>query len=104
MKRTTLSMLIGLPALLLVALTANATDPQKGQFDVLDLNRDGQLTPSEVKESSTLSNQWTAIDQDENGTINRVEFSAFETDQAAEKKSSKEATDKEMKMKKDGTY
>jgi len=59
---------------------ADETQPSQTEaaFQSLDQNKDGQLTAVEVKGNAELSRQWTAIDKDDNGSIDEAEFSAFE--------------------------
>jgi len=65
-----------------LATASFADEAQPSQMDAafqsLDQNKDGQLTAVEVKGNAELSRQWTAIDKDDNGSIDEAEFSAFE--------------------------
>jgi len=79
---------LGLGAVLLfatagpLATMSYAGDPEQPRpdatFQGLDQNKDGKLTAVEVKDNVELSRQWTEIDKDDNGAIDRAEFSAFE--------------------------
>jgi len=77
MKATPFTKVAGFSTLLLCSAVF-ADDQAALSFDALDQNQDGQLTATEASQDKMLSKQWTAIDKDENGTIDRVEFSAFE--------------------------
>ncbi|MBV1788310.1 hypothetical protein KQ940_09605 [Marinobacterium sp. D7] len=78
MKKTSLTAAIGFSASMLVSGLALAGDAQVSQFDALDQNKDGQLSTEEVSVNEELTEKWSAIDADESGTIDRIEFSAFE--------------------------
>lgn len=80
MKKTTMNKFFGLSSLLLVATFAFAEGDQARGFDVLDKDQDGVLSAAEASNSTELSTQWTKVDSDGSGSIDRVEFSAFETD------------------------
>jgi Ca2+-binding EF-hand superfamily protein len=76
---------LGLCAVLLSAMAgplAYAGAPEQAKADVafqaLDQDKDGKLTAIEAKGNVELGRRWTEIDQDDNGTIDEVEFSAFE--------------------------
>lgn len=89
MKKTTLNKFFGLSSLLLVATFSFAEGDQAKDFDALDKNQDGVLSAAEASNSSELSNNWTNIDADGSGAIDRVEFSAFETDEMKDQQDDK---------------
>ncbi|WP_428625442.1 hypothetical protein [Sedimenticola sp.] len=78
MKTTTLAKLFGLSVMMSSAALL-AADMNAVQFDALDQNQDGQLTASEASRDAKLSENWTEVDKDANGAIDRAEFSAFES-------------------------
>ncbi len=80
MKNSTLVKIFGLAPLMLASTVAFAADEQGGGFNALDVNQDGQLSVTEASTKTELSEQWTKADKDENGIIDKVEFSAFESD------------------------
>jgi hypothetical protein len=50
-------------------------------FEQLDANGDGQVSATEAGQDSQLTAVWGSVDSDQNGVINRAEFSAFEIQQ-----------------------
>jgi hypothetical protein len=96
MKFIKLAMTFGLGTLLLA--TTTVAQEQGDKFAALDKNKDNLLTPAEVHQDPQLSKHWTSVDKDRSGTIDRVEFSAFETHAVK----SKSAIDKSTEMKKKG--
>jgi len=82
MKTSQLAKLAGFSTLLLFSAGSMAGDKAMSSFEALDQNKDGQLTATEASQNQELSKQWTEIDQDESGSIDKVEFSAFETTQS----------------------
>jgi hypothetical protein len=54
--------------------TVSSTD-----FQTLDKNQDGQLTKSELDGQPALKEDWARIDGNNDGVIDRAEFSKFET-------------------------
>jgi hypothetical protein len=50
-------------------------------FEQLDANDDGQVSANEAGKDSQLTAVWGSVDTDQNGVINRTEFSAFEIQQ-----------------------
>jgi Ca2+-binding EF-hand superfamily protein len=91
MKKMTFNKIFGLSGLMLVASLAFAEGEQAGEFDVLDKNQDGVLSAAEASNSSELSTQWTNIDADGSGSIDRAEFSAFETEEIKDEQYDKSA-------------
>lgn len=79
MKTKILAQLIGLSFIMMSAGAALAAGMDTAEFDALDQNQDGQLSAEEVSQNPTLSEKWTEIDADASGTIDRSEFSAFES-------------------------
>lgn len=67
----------------MAALAANM-DSDAG-FQALDQNKDGQLSAGEASNDKTLSENWSKIDTDNSGTVDRAEFSAFEATKGEEK-------------------
>lgn len=47
-------------------------------FEQLDVNNDGQLSITEAGENTQLTTMWSTADVDQDGVVNRAEFSAFE--------------------------
>ena len=47
-------------------------------FEQLDVNGDGQLSITEAGEDTRLTAMWSTADVDQDGVVNRAEFSAFE--------------------------
>lgn len=79
MKTTTLAKLLGFSLATLFTSATIAADMDTVQFESLDQNQDGQLTAEEASRDATLSENWTAVDKDANGAIDKSEFSAFES-------------------------
>ncbi|MBI5463276.1 MAG: hypothetical protein HY941_13925 [Gammaproteobacteria bacterium] len=69
---------IMLASLLFSAAAVGAGASSTDVFNRLDTNKDGQLNAVEASEDDGLSSKWTEVDQDQNGVIDRAEFSAFE--------------------------
>lgn len=55
-------------------------------FEALDQNKDGQVNAEEASQDKMLSENWSTIDKDNSGTVDRAEFSAFEATVKDEKK------------------
>jgi cellobiose-specific phosphotransferase system component IIB len=79
MKKMSIAAAMGLTVSMLVSGMALAAGSEVPTFDELDKNLDGQLSVEEVSNAPQVSEQWTEIDADESGTVDRIEFSAFET-------------------------
>ena len=77
MKKS-VTLMLGLLSSLLFAAALVAGEKYGDTFGTLDADRDGQLSAMEVSNDPELSAVWTEIDTDENGVIDRAEFSAFE--------------------------
>ncbi len=54
-------------------------------FGTLDLNRDGHLSKDEAAARPELVDRWSRADTDNDGLIDRAEFSAFEVQSSGEK-------------------
>lgn len=89
MKNVTKKQFLGLSGLVLLSTFAFADGQQAKGFDTLDKNQDGVLSAAEASDSKHLSKQWTAVDKDGSGSIDRAEFSAFETTEIKEEESDK---------------
>ncbi len=50
-------------------------------FSQLDADGNGALTANEAENSPELASQWKEYDENEDGRLNRAEFSAFEKTQ-----------------------
>ncbi len=48
------------------------------EFSQLDADGNGALTATEAQQSPELSSNWKEYDKNEDGQLNRAEFSAFE--------------------------
>ena len=57
--------------------SASAPAPRDQIFEVLDTNRDGQLTFSEAFPHPQLSNAFNVLDTNADGTLSRAEASAI---------------------------
>jgi Ca2+-binding EF-hand superfamily protein len=57
--------------------SASAPAPRDRIFEVLDTNRDGQLTFSEAFPHPQLSNAFNVLDTNADGTLSRAEASAI---------------------------
>ncbi len=79
MKTSTLMKLLGFSVITLFSAATFAADMDTVQFESLDQNQDGQLTAEEASRDSALSENWTSVDKDGNGSIDKAEFSAFES-------------------------
>jgi len=77
MTQRVMNGMLGLLASLLLAGTAWAADTSE-QFNALDTNQDGVLSVEEAQQDATLNEVWADVDTDQNGSIDPVEFSAFE--------------------------
>ncbi|MFT6915551.1 MAG: Ca2+-binding EF-hand superfamily protein [Motiliproteus sp.] len=86
MKSCQLVKFAGFSTLLLLSAGSMAGEKGLSSFEALDQNRDGRLSATEASRDRELSKRWSEIDQDESGTIDRVEFSAFEMMQPREMK------------------
>ncbi len=82
MKKSYLSMLLGLFASLMLSTAVFAGEATGADFGTLDTNQDGSLSAEEAASNVELSANWSTIDKDENGVIDAAEFSAFEGMQA----------------------
>jgi hypothetical protein len=89
MKTMITKTFFGLSGLLLIATFAVADGKQAKDFDKLDKNQDGVLSAAEASGSADLSTRWTNADMDGSGSIDRAEFSAFETEEVKEGQSDK---------------
>lgn len=97
MKRVTFNKIFGLSGLFLLASFAVAEGQQAKGFDTLDKNQDGVLSAAEASDNKNLSTQWTTIDSDGSGSIDRAEFSAFETEEIKEEESNKSMQNSDKK-------
>jgi Ca2+-binding EF-hand superfamily protein len=67
-------------ALSLIAVSVFAwAGSGKVSFQDLDANRDGQITLSEAKKSSEVSQKFSQVDINKDGKLDAAEFSALET-------------------------
>ena len=87
MKTSQLAKFAGFSALLLLSAGSMAEEKALSSFEALDQNQDGTLTATEASQNRDLRKQWAEIDRDDSGTIDRVEFSAFEMMHTEEKQS-----------------
>jgi Ca2+-binding EF-hand superfamily protein len=72
------SLLFSVPALAADPTgSASAPAPRDQIFEVLDTNRDGQLTFSEAFPHPQLSNAFNVLDTNADGTLSRAEASAI---------------------------
>jgi hypothetical protein len=79
MKTTTLVKILGFSMATLFSAATFAAEMDTVQFESLDQNQDGQLTAEEAARDPAVSENWTTIDKDGSGTVDKAEFSAFET-------------------------
>ncbi|WP_260293123.1 hypothetical protein [Sedimenticola hydrogenitrophicus] len=79
MKTTTLAKILGFSLATLFSAATIAAEMDAVQFESLDQNQDGQLTAEEAARDTALNENWTAVDKDGSGTIDKAEFSAFES-------------------------
>ena len=63
---------------------ANA-DLRSPGFVQLDVNGNGVLEQDEVRADSKLEANWNDLDRNDDGTVSRSEFSAFESDNMEER-------------------
>lgn len=75
--------LIASAAALLTLTTAHADDDDKrtekqasATFKAMDANRDERLTQNEVSGDPTLAQNFTALDRDSDGYLNKKEYTA----------------------------
>mgnify|MGYP005757660939 CR=1 FL=1 len=54
-------------------------------FGTLDVNRDGYLSKEEADKSARISGSWDSADSNNDGRVDRAEFSAFEADEMSGK-------------------
>ena len=61
---------------------------QAADFSQLDTDNNGAISPSEAASRPNLTKNWSKIDENEDGQVDRAEFSAFEKQdtQGSEKK------------------
>lgn len=69
----------GFLAALLLSAGASAGEQASEQFKQLDEDGNGQLSAVEASKDPELSTSWSRVDKDSSGSIDRSEFSAFET-------------------------
>jgi len=67
------------PTLLFLAAIGASGQALSATFGELDANQDGELSTEEAGRNVELMKVWSSVDKDANGTIDRAEFSAFET-------------------------
>ena len=48
-------------------------------FNTIDTNLDGYISSQEAEANGKLNTQWKKLDMDNNGKLDKSEFSAFET-------------------------
>jgi len=51
------------------------------RFNYLDIDRDGRISRTEGDNNPELKAQWGRLDHNDDGTLDRAEFSAFESTQ-----------------------
>jgi len=56
----------------------NAAGKQTPDFNQIDSDQDGAITRDEAADVKGLSDKWSDLDENEDGRLNRTEFSAFE--------------------------
>jgi len=60
------------------ALSLSALAGEMDQFSKLDANGDGMVSSEEATADPVLSKDWAAADLNQDGQLERAEFSAFE--------------------------
>ncbi len=63
----------------LVCTVSSAVFAGSATYKALDEDKNGLVTPDEAEAMPTLTEQWTEIDVNEDGKIDAVEFSRFES-------------------------
>lgn len=71
-KHTVLAMLLLIPVAGVSGLATSAS------FEQLDANKDGQVSADEAGKDLELTKMWSTVDTNQDGAIDRTEFSAFE--------------------------
>jgi len=80
MKISRINTILGAALISACSMAALAADMDSDSgFQALDQNKDGQLSADEASTDEVLSENWSSIDKDNSGTVDRAEFSAFET-------------------------
>ena len=67
------------PPFILACTFASTVFAGTSNHKALDLDQDGYLNPEEAHAMPTLVEQWTEVDVNEDGRIDAVEFSRFES-------------------------
>ncbi len=83
MKKLYITLPLGMFSGLVLSTALLASEATGVDFSALDTNQDGTLSAEEASANPGLSQNWSAIDSDENGVIDNAEFSAFEATQEA---------------------
>lgn len=79
MRKQQIMITVGFFGALMMAASAVGFSDQ--QFDELDLDKNGSLSPMEASSSRELSFAWNAIDLDQSDTLDRSEFNNFQRQQ-----------------------
>ena len=61
-----------------VGFTGNSFAGESAYFTQLDANRDGSLSMEEASVDPVLQSSWSDADANQDGRLERAEFSAFE--------------------------
>lgn len=59
-------------------------NPAAAAFQALDADQDSYISEQEASNDAELSERWAEIDTDQNGKIDRVEFSALDISESEE--------------------
>lgn len=62
----------------MMAVALSSTAWAGSNFQTLDTNQDGYISPSEAADDAELSSQWSRIDANNDGRVDQAEFSALE--------------------------
>jgi hypothetical protein len=62
-----------------VAAASSSVPHSSASFEQLDANNDGQVNADEAGNDIELIRMWSSVDTDNDGRIDRTEFSAFES-------------------------
>lgn len=60
------------------AFAAGALAGESAQFMLLDADGNGMISSEEAKNDARLTEDWQAVDANQDGQLERAEFSAFE--------------------------
>lgn len=64
--------------------TASTSKQSEANFKELDTDQDGYISEDEAKGNTALIDRWIEVDENQDGSVDITEFSAFEAPGSAE--------------------